>query len=284
MSHTTLVGTEELARHLDDPDWIVVDARFELGDTTAGRRAYEEAHVPGAVYADLERDLSAMEKSGRGRHPLPDAAVAAERFGALGIGDGAQVVVYDAGDGAIASRVWWMLRYLGHERVAVLDGGFAAWRAEGRPVRGGVERREARAFRGAPRTEMIATAEEVERIRGDASWRLVDSRSPDRYRGENETIDPVAGHIPGATNRFFKRNVGEDGRMRERGELRRELGQLVGDDPSRAVFYCGSGVTACQNLLAMEHAGLSGARLFPGSWSEWISDPSRRVATGEEGA
>jgi thiosulfate/3-mercaptopyruvate sulfurtransferase len=176
-----------------------------------------------------------------------------------------------------------MLRYAGHDAVAVLDGGFAKWNAEGRPVVAGVEARPAREFVARPRREMAVDASEVDAARRDPTRAVVDSRAPDRYRGENETIDPVAGHIPGARNRFYKRNVRSDGTLRDAGELRRELESAIGGvAPDRAIVYCGSGVTACQNLLALEHAGIRGVRLYPGSWSEWISDASRPIATGDE--
>ena len=282
MRYTTLVDTATLASHLADPEWLVVDVRSSLADLDYGRNAYVEGHVPGAVFADLNRDLSGEPGEGRGRHPLPDVTTMASRLGDLGVGPDVQVVAYDDADGAYAARLWWMLRYLGHDAVAVLDGGFGAWTAEGRPVASGVERREARELDVAVRSEMAVTADDVDDIRLDASRVLVDSRSPDRYRGANETIDPVAGHIPGARNRFFKANVDSSGRMRDAEALRPELeAALGGVAPERVVVYCGSGVTACQNLLALEHVGLAGAKLYPGSWSEWIADATRPVAVGD---
>jgi thiosulfate/3-mercaptopyruvate sulfurtransferase len=283
MPFSTIVDTATLASHLDDPGWLAVDARAALGDLDYGRHAYDEAHVPGAVFADLNRDLSTEPGNGRGRHPLPDLATMVATFGSLGIGPGTQVVVYDDADGMYASRLWWMLRYLGHDAVAVLDGGWSKWRAEDRPVSAERVRPAPREFRGVANPAMTIDAVEVDALRADASQLLVDSRSPDRYRGENETIDPVAGHIPGARNRFFKTNVNADGTMRAAEDLRREFEALLdGVRPERVAFYCGSGVTACQNLLAIEHAGLAGARLYPGSWSEWISDPAHAIATGDE--
>lgn len=283
MVYTTLLTTEELAARLDDPSWIVVDTRSSLLDPDAGRRAYETAHVPGAVFADLNRDLSIAPGGGRGRHPLPTVDEMARTFGALGIGPETQVVVYDDADGMYAARMWWMLRYVGHDAVAVLDGGMAKWQAEGRPTTSGREARTGLPFVAAPRREMAVTADEVEDARRDASRVVVDSRAPDRYRGENETIDPVGGHIPGARNRFFKLNVEADGAMRDPATITAEMAGVLGPVlADRAIFYCGSGVSACQNLLALEHAGLTGAKLYPGSWSEWISDPNRPIATGEE--
>jgi thiosulfate/3-mercaptopyruvate sulfurtransferase len=283
MAFTTIVSTDELAARSDDPDWVVVDVRFSLADPEAGRAAYETGHIPGAVFADLNRDLADPPGGGRGRHPLPPPEAAARTFGGLGIGTGVQVVAYDESDGMYASRLWWMLRHAGHDAAAVLDGGFAKWTREGRPVAAGVERRPSREFVARPRPEMAVGASEVDAARRDPSRAVLDSRSPDRYRGENETIDPVAGHIPGARSRFYKLNVNPDGTMRDAAALRAEFeAALGGVAPEGAVVYCGSGVTACQNLLALEHAGVRGVRLYPGSWSEWISDPSRPIATGDE--
>jgi thiosulfate/3-mercaptopyruvate sulfurtransferase len=281
MAFTTLVTTDELAAHLDDEAWVIVDVRFDLADPAAGRRAYEAAHIPGAVFADLDRDLAAAPAAGRGRHPLPDPEAFVDRAGSWGIDSATQVVAYDASGGAFAARLWWLLRYYGHEAVAVLDGGFPKWEAEGRPVRAGEESRAPRAFGGSPRQDLAVDAGAVEAARHDPTRPVVDSRAPDRFRGENETLDPVGGHIPGAVNRFFRENLRADGTFRPAEELRAELeGVLAGAAPDRAIVYCGSGVTACQNLLALEHAGLRGARLYPGSWSEWCSAPERPVATG----
>ena len=283
MSYRTIVSTAELAAHADDPNWVVVDVRSSLADLEAGRRAYGTAHIPGAVFADLAADLSDPPGGGRGRHPLPSSEAMEHTFGSLGISAGRQVVVYDESDGMYASRLWWMLRYAGHADVAVLDGGIAKWIAEGRPVAGGTERHAQVPFVVAPRPEMIADVSDVDVARTDPERVVVDSRSPDRFRGENETIDPVAGHIPGARNYFFKNNVSAGGALRDPEDLARSFTRLLGElGPERSIFYCGSGVTACQNLLALEHAGLRGARLYPGSWSEWISDPGRPVATGPD--
>ena len=282
--HTTIVTTDTLAAYLNHPDWVVVDLRSSLADPAYGRASYLAGHIPGAVYADLNQDLSDPPGGGRGRHPLPPLEAFAERAGALGISRSTQVVVYDDADSMYAARLWWMLRWAGHDAVAVLDGGFAKWTAEGREVRSGDEWRAPATFAPSPRADALVSADDVERMRSDADRRLIDSRSPDRFRGENETIDPVAGHIPGARNYFFKNNMDESGAFRTAKDLRsRLLERLDGVEPSQAVFYCGSGVTACHNLLAMEIAGLSGARLYAGSWSEWISDPERPIATGEDG-
>ena len=283
MSFSTIISTEDLADRLGDPLIVVVDVRSSLADADYGGRAFALGHIPGAVYADLSRDLSDPPGGGRGRHPLPDVSTMSSTFGGMGISRDSQVVAYDDADGMYASRLWWMLRYLGHDRVAVLDGGFAKWVLEGHTVSTESFAPEPVPFHAEPNPGMLAMAEEVDSMRLDPRRLLIDSRAPDRYRGENETIDPVAGHIPGAKNRFFRKNVRDDGTMRAATELGAELReQLGGLEPSDAIVYCGSGVTACHNLLAMEHAGLGGARLYAGSWSEWISDESRPVAVGDD--
>ncbi|MDW8326944.1 MAG: sulfurtransferase [Anaerolineales bacterium] len=281
MPYTTLVSTTELAAHLDDPNWAIFDCRFDLADTSWGEAQYRAAHLPGAIYVHLDRDLSG-EKTGRnGRHPLPEAGDFLERVKRWGITPHTQVVAYDQNNGMYASRLWWLLRYFGHEAVAVLDGGWAKWTAEGRPVRAGEEQRVPGLFAAQAREEMRLTAEEVERIRTDPAWKLVDARAPERYRGEVEPYDPVAGHIPGAVNHYNALNVNADGTFRAPEELRARFLALLGDvPPERAVMYCGSGVAAAHNVLAMEVAGLPGARVYAGSWSEWCSDPQRPVATG----
>jgi thiosulfate/3-mercaptopyruvate sulfurtransferase len=267
MPFTTLVTVDTLTAHLDDPGWIVVDCRFSLADPEAGRRAYHEAHIPGAVYAHLEEDLSGPPVTDHGRHPLPTPAALATLFGRLGIGPGRQVVAYDDAAGAIAARLWWMLRYLGHEPAAVLDGGWAAWQAAGLPVAAGVEQNDPAVFHAEPRREWLVLRSEVP----DAD-RLIDSRAPERYRGEVEPYDPVAGHIPGAVNYHYQQNVDAAGRFLPPAVLRDQLGGALGaSEPAAAVYYCGSGVTACHNLLAQAHAGLGMGRLYAGSWSEWCT-------------
>jgi thiosulfate/3-mercaptopyruvate sulfurtransferase len=264
----TLVSTDLLAAHLDE--WAIVDCRFDLHQPSWGLDQYRAAHVPGAVYASLDADLSGPRTGRNGRHPLPAVDSLAATVGRLGIGNGTGVVAYDQDAGAYASRLWWSLRYLGHDRVAVLDGGWAKWVREGRPVRGGDERRPSRTFAAAPRPGMLATLEDVETSLGDGATLLVDARAPERFEGRVEPLDPVAGHIPGAVNHFYRWNLADDGTMLEAGALRERFTALLGGrSPERAVMYCGSGVTACHNLLAMAHAGLPGARLYAGSWSEW---------------
>lgn len=275
---TTLIDVETLYAHLQDKDWVVVDCRFSLTDTEAGRRAYLAGHVPGAVYAHLDEDLSNPPATDNGRHPLPPPEILRARFGQMGIGNGTQVVAYDDMNGGIASRLWWMLRYMGHEAVAVLDGGWQAWAAADLSQEAGKVRNETAVFHGEPRREWLVTMDEVPSLP-----LLVDSRDPARYRGEFETLDPQAGHIPGAVNFFFERNWGEDGRYLPSEQIRAQLQGLLGDTPpSQATFHCGSGVTACVNLLAMAHVGLGNGRLYVGAWSEWSRTPGKPVATGDK--
>jgi thiosulfate/3-mercaptopyruvate sulfurtransferase len=275
---TTLVSTAQLAEHLGD--WAIVDCRFDLANEQAGANAYATAHIPTAVYAHLGHDLSGPLDGHNGRHPLPTVDAMARTFSDLGIASGTQVVAYDADSGMFASRLWWMLRYLGHDAVAVLDGGFARWTAEGRDTRSGVEHRPSALFTPHIHPDRLVTLADM--LAGTAtSALLVDARAPERFEGRQEPLDHAAGHIPGAINHFFKDNLTPEGRMRSTDELRTAFDALLGNRrPDEVVMYCGSGVTACHNLLAMEHAGRPGAKLFAGSWSEWSSDPSRPVETG----
>lgn len=288
MALTTLIDTDTLARHLDDPTFVVVDCRSKLDDREWGARVYAEGSVPGAAFASLDQDLSGPKLGTNGRHPLPDPSVLAGTFTRLGIGEGTQVVAYDQDVGMYASRLWWLLRWMGHLEVAVLDGGFDTWVAEDRPVAAGGagERGPARApFSGRPNLEMTADAGAVARIvdhRHALEWKLLDARAPERYRGDIEPIDRVPGHIPTAANHFFRWNLDERGLFLAPDALRERLRHSTGGVPAnRVVCYCGSGVTACHDLLAFEHAGLAGPKLYPGSWSEWSSDPARPVARGE---
>lgn len=279
MSFTTLVSTGTLASHLDD--WTVVDCRFDLANSAWGHEQYLAGHIAGAVYANLNDDLSAPKTGTNGRHPMPtdDALVAALRR--LGIGNGAQVVVYDQDSGLYAGRLWWLLRYAGHRDVALLDGGFGKWTAEGHPVRAGAESRPPSAFQASFHRSMHVPVDEVARRAADGRTVLVDARGPDRFEGRSETIDKVAGHIPGARNRFYRANLSADGTMLSPEALRAAFTEILGGhDPREAVMYCGSGVSACHNLVAMEHAGLPGSALYVGSWSEWSSDAARPIETG----
>jgi thiosulfate/3-mercaptopyruvate sulfurtransferase len=283
MPHKTLISVEELAGHLDAPGWAVVDCRFSFADTEQGRRDYEQSHIAGAVYAHLDQDLSGPIVPGQtGRHPLPEPEALARRLGSWGIGPGVQVVAYDASGAGNAVRLWWLLRWLGHDAVAVLDGGWQAWLEQGRPVRSGPESRAPREFVARPRTEWVVNADEVDRLRADPAHLVVDSRSRERYRGDHEPIDPVAGHIPGAVCAPYTENLDANGRFLAPAALRARFTDLLGEVPAeRSVFYCGSGVTAAHNLLALAHAGLGDGRLYAGSWSEWINDPQRPVGRGE---
>lgn len=274
----TLVSVNELREQLDKPDWVIVDCRFDLSQPDQGRRDYLVAHVPGAVFADLDTDLSSSGKNGGGRHPLPEPDALRRLFSRLGIDNRCQVVAYDDNGGGFAARFWWMLRHMGHDRVAVLDGGWSAWLAAEAPTRDGDEQRRPREFEGSPRPDETIDVGMVIHVP-----LLIDSRDPARYRGEFEPLDPAAGHIPGAYNRFWKMNLDDADRFKSPARLSAELQQLYGNaDPDAVTFYCGSGVTACHNILAAVHAGLPQPRLYPGSWSEWCADSARPIATGDE--
>lgn len=280
MSYTTLVDVATLAAHLDDPAWLVVDVRHQLADTGYGERAYAAGHIPGAVFLHCDRDLSGPMNGANGRHPLPAPEKLAQCFGGIGIGPQTQVVVYDDAQGMIAGRLWWLLRWLGHDRVALLDGGLQAWQAVNGPLTPEMPRRSPTIF-SVTMCESCVDADYVRAFMQTSRMHLVDARAPDRFRGENETMDPVGGHIPGAVNRFFRDNLQADGRYKPAAELRAEwLAVLAGTTPEQVVHQCGSGVSACHNMLAMEIAGLTGSRLYAGSWSEWCADPARPVSTG----
>ena len=277
MSYTTLVDVATLQAHLDDPSWLVVDVRHQLADTGYGERAYAAGHIPGAVFLHCDRDLSGSMTGSNGRHPLPDAEKLAKRLGEIGVGATTQVVVYDDAQGMIAGRLWWLLRWLGHDSVALLDGGLQAWQAASGALTGVLPILSAQTFVARPQDRLVKADYVLERIE-TPHMHLVDARSADRFRGENETIDPVGGHIPGAVNRFFKDNLQPDGRFKPAAELRAEwLAVLAGALPDQVVHQCGSGVSACLNMLAMEIAGLPGSLLYAGSWSEWCADPGRPV-------
>jgi len=280
----TLIQTDTLATQLVDPAWVVFDCRFVLADPAAGPKRYAEGHIPGARYLHLDRDLASPVTPDTGRHPLPDPSRLAELLGRMGVDDHIQVVVYDDAGGAYAARLWWLLRWLGHRQAAVLDGGWQRWLQEGRPVTTELPKPELRKFTAQLQTGMwVTTGEVLELVLGRKRGRLMDARGASRYRGEEEPIDPVAGHVPGAINLPFTENLAADGRFKEPAVLARRFEQaLAGLSAAQAISMCGSGVTACHNLLAMEAAGLTGARLYAGSWSEWIRDASRPVARGGE--
>jgi thiosulfate/3-mercaptopyruvate sulfurtransferase len=282
MRYDTLIDVEALRALLAQV--VLLDCRFDLADPGAGRRAWLNGHITGARHADLNRDLSGPVTPDSGRHPLPSPDALAAFFAASGVGEHTQVVAYDAGNGSFAARAWWLLKWLGHSGVAVLDGGFAAWVDAG----GAVESVEpARPLASAahgfarPAAHSVATAADVQAALADAGRLLVDARAPERFAGTIEPLDPVAGHIPGAVNHPFGTNLGPDGRFLPAAELRRRwLERLSGQKPENLIAMCGSGVTACHNLLALAVAGLPGGRLYAGSWSEWIRDPARPVARG----
>ncbi|GIX25584.1 MAG: sulfurtransferase [Caldimonas sp.] len=261
---------------------VLIDVSFDLADPTAGQAAYLQSHLPQAHYLHLDRDLCGPKTGGNGRHPLPAREVFAQRIGALGIDPDTPVVVYDRQSAMFAARAWWMLRWLGHPEVAVLDGGLPAWEALGAPLQAGpVPPLAPRDYPLRPAGMPMRDAQAVLHALGTPQQCLIDARAPERYRGDVEPLDPVAGHIPGAINRFYKDNLGADGCFRPAEELRAEFLTLLGDAPVQAVVHqCGSGVTACHNLLAMEAAGLHGSALYPGSWSEWCADPTRPIERG----
>lgn len=274
----TIVSVATLAAHLHDADWLIVDCRFDLANPSAGETAYRKAHIPGAIYAHLDRDLAAPVTPQTGRHPLPEPDVFAATLSAWGVGANTQVVAYDNDVGMYAARLWWMLRWLGHTSVAVLDGGFSAWTAEGGKTSTTIPVRKPQRFLPRPNRAMWADADEVAHRASDPQWRILDARAPERFRGEIEPIDTVAGHVPGARNHPFAANVSQ-GRLASAQALRASFdASQSGVSDDRTIAMCGSGVTACHLLLAMEVAGKAGARLYPGSWSEWIRDPSRPIA------
>jgi thiosulfate/3-mercaptopyruvate sulfurtransferase len=272
LAFNTLVSTAELAAHLGA--WRIFDCHHDLAKPELGEAQYRESHVPGALFASLDRDLSAPKTGANGRHPLPEPEDFTAWLGRQGLRPQHQVVCYDAANGAMAARLWWMLRWVGHGAVAVLDGGFAKWTREGRPVTAEVPAFPEVEYPLQLNEEAAVSARMVHRRLGQQL--LLDARAPARYRGEQEPIDPVAGRIPGAVNRFSMDNVAADGSFKPCAVMRREFEQvLAGREPGDVVSYCGSGVAACHNLLAMEVAGLEGAKLYAGSWSEWIADPAR---------
>ncbi len=275
----TIISAAELSEQLTNPNWQVIDCRHDLKDTEAGRRAFGEGHIPGAVYAHLDEDLSGPIIPGEtGRHPLPCVTAMEQQFSKWGIDENVQVVVYDDKRGAISSRLWWMLRYLGHSSVAVLDGGLAAWSSQGGALEQEQQQPASRNFKAHVNADWTLDATDVNTARTDVQQVVVDSRAAARYRGEIEPIDPVAGHVPGAINLPFADNWQENGLLKSEEELRQRFAGLPAAE--QTTFYCGSGVTACHNLLAYAYAGLGNARLYPGSWSDWITDDQREVVTG----
>ena len=279
MAFTTLIQVDELAANLDDPQFVIFDCRHELSDPAYGKQVYVQSHIPNAHFVSVDHDLAATPNGSNGRHPLPDMQSFAAWLSGMGVSAATQVVGYDNAAGVYASRLWWMLRWLGHDRVAVLDGGWNAWSEAGQPSTREIPEPLATQFTAKPRDVNVDSAYVLANLKSP-DMLIVDARSNDRFHGQNETMDPVGGHIPGAVNRLFKTNVDERGFFRPPAEMRDEFMALIGDTPVQNVVHqCGSGVSACHNLLAMEVAALSGSRLYPGSWSEWVADPARPIAT-----
>lgn len=282
MDYTTILSTEVLEAHLHDPNWLIVDCRFELHHLDWGITEYRQAHIPGAVYADLDQDLSSPITATSGRHPLPEPTRWRETVTRWGIHPDAQVVAYDATGGSIAAaRLWWLLRTCGYSRVALLDGGFPKWQLENRPLSADIPACKPISFTGTLDPGRMVTTDQLVELHHDPRLRLIDARAPERFRGEFEPTDPVAGHIPGAKNHPIAQSLNTDQTFKSPEQLRADfLDILAGVPPQNVISYCGSGVTGCHNLLALEIAGLSGGRLYPGSWSEWCRDPKRPIETG----
>lgn len=280
---TTLITADELHARLRAPQWVIVDCRFDLADAGAGERAYAAGHLPGARYAHLDRDLASPITPLTGRHPLPTSPALARTLGDWGIDASTQVIAYDQDSGAFAARLWWLLRWLGHDAVAVLDGGFAEWQRHGFEINTATPPVQPRTFTPRIRADFFVTAEDVAALAHDPSARVLDARAPERFAGTVEPIDSVGGHVPGARNHPFATNLDAEKRFLASAELQKRFtASLSGVPAERTVAMCGSGVTACHLLLGLEHAGMRGARLYAGSWSEWIRDPKRPVAKGSE--
>ncbi len=278
MTYTTLVSPATLNQNIDNPNWVVIDCRFSLANNDAGGYAYRHGHIPHARYAHLNKDLSSHITDFTGRHPLPDFTLLAKKLGTWCIDNKSQVVVYDNAGGAFAGRLWWLLRCLGHNNVAVLNGGIHHWQKQGFALNTTLPALKPATFRPYLNTADWLNAAQVQNNLAKKAICLIDARTPERYRGEQEPIDPVAGHIPGALNRAFQLNIDSHGLFLSADQLHKQFKQLIGTTPpEQVVHYCGSGVTACHNLLAMEHAGLKGSKLYAGSWSEWIRDKNRGV-------
>jgi thiosulfate/3-mercaptopyruvate sulfurtransferase len=283
MDYKTLISPADLHTHLDDPAWVIVDCRFWLDDTQKGRRDFQNSHIPRAIYAHLDEDLSGPVVAGEtGRHPLPPVDIFAQRLGSWGIDKDVQVVVYDDRGGAVAARLWWMLKWMGHGAAAVLDGGWPAWLRADYPTTDELPAAQKREFEPNLRSELVVTAADLLAHFGDPSYRLIDSRAPERYTGEQEPIDAVGGHISGALSYPFQRNLDVEENFIPKEFLKGRFHVLLEGTPAvKTIFYCGSGVTAAQNILAVTHTGLGMPRLYAGSWSDWITDPERPITTGE---
>ncbi len=281
MTYTTLVSATTLHQHINDPKWVIVDCRFSLANGDSGSYAYRHGHIPNARYAHLNNDLSSVITDFTGRHPLPDFTLLAKKLGTWGISNNSQIVAYDDAGGAFAGRLWWLLRCIGHDNVAVLNGGIQHWQRQGLALTTILPTIQSTTFRPYLNASLWLNALQVQNNLARKTICLIDARTPERYRGEQEPIDPVAGHIPGALNRAFQLNLDSQGLFLSANSLGQQFKQLIGTrTPGQVVHYCGSGVTACHNLLAMEYAGLSGSKLYAGSWSDWIRNKNRGIATG----
>ncbi|MFC7441358.1 sulfurtransferase [Laceyella putida] len=276
---THLVSLDWLHQHLHDPRVIIVDCRFQLGQPDAGRNAYRQDHIPGAFYLDLEQDLSGPLSTHGGRHPLPVPELFAKTVGAIGIDDSVTVVAYDNQGGAMAGRLWWLLTYLGHPQARVLNGSYSLWKKQGYPISAELPSAQPRLFQPRVQPQLVATMEEVKAKLQDPETVIIDSREGVRYRGEKEPIDPVAGHIPGAKHYFFKEAFAEEGQLKQSKALEEHFANIPKD--KEVIVYCGSGVTATPNILALREAGYHRVKLYAGSWSDWISYPDNPIATGE---
>jgi len=281
MGFSTIISTSQLSECLGEVNCRVFDCRFSLADVDAGIKAYMDGHIQGAQYVHLDNDLSSPRRSGTGRHPLPDIETFAAKLGAWGVDGDTQVVAYDDSGGAIASRMWWLLRWLGHEDVAVLDGGIRLWQQEGRPLVTDVPAPDAVKFKPVINKDMLITSDDVVENLESNHYLIMDVRDIARFQGKEEPLDPVAGHIPGAINCPFMKNLSQKGTYKSKDELLEMYQSVIDREPESVACMCGSGVTACHSLLAMEIAGLSGAKLYAGSWSEWLADPARPVASGD---
>ncbi len=282
MIYTTLISAETLKQHITDPNWVIIDCRYALADSTIGAKAYRMGHISNAHYAHLDNDLSSSKTDSTGRHPLPDFNLLAEKLGHWGVSNKSQVVVYDDANGAFSGRLWWLLRSLGHDAVAVLDGGISHWIKQGYAITTTLPRINRKIFRPYLNDQAWLTATQVSNGLARREIKLIDARTAERFRGEQEPIDPVAGHIPKALNRAFQLNLASNGLFLSTTELRQQFNLLLSTTKAEhTVHMCGSGVTACHNLLAMEHAGLSGSKLYAGSWSEWITNANRAIATNK---
>lgn len=279
---TNFIKTEQLAEFCSNPEWIIVDCRFDLQQPEWGFQDYQNSHIPGAVFVDLNQELSGPITPQSGRHPLPKPELFAQLITKLGITPEKQVVVYDTSNGAFAARLWWMLRACHYDRVAILEGGFSKWVKEGRPTRSGIETRKALSeipIISFDQT-MYITTQQMEMIYTNPEYVIIDARSPERFHGEMETIDVIAGHIPGALNRYHADNLNEEGSLKPIEQLLKEFVELLaGKSPDKCVVYCGSGVTSCFHLAVMDYCNLPGSKVYIGSWSEWIRDPKRPIVT-----